>query len=65
MKTVGTLIEILRRLPQDSEVFIGTGGVLDKAYEIEEIDCSLVAGGIDGDCSCGVYIVADRTERGA
>lgn len=65
MKTVGALIEVLKQLPQDAEVFVGTGGILDKTYEIEEVDCSLVAGDIDGDYSCAVYIVADKTERSA
>lgn len=65
MKTVGTLIEVLRQLPQDSEVFIGTGGILDKVYEIEEIECSLTPNSIDGDYSCAVRLVTDPTERGA
>lgn len=65
MKTVRTLIEILRVLPQDAEVFVGTGGILDKSYEIEEVDCSFPSHGSDGDYSQAVYLVADQTKRGA
>lgn len=64
MKTIGTLVDALRQLPQDVEVLIGTGGILDKTYEIEEIECVLSSGTVDGDYSGAVYIVADKTERG-